>query len=249
LFKNYLILQAAFKQIEMSDKTIRELNERFQNQTPEKVLEYFLNKYKSKIALSSSMGSEDQVLTHMILGIDKKTKIFTLDTGRMFPETYDVIDKTCIKYGIKIKIFFPDNKKVEEMVNSKGINLFYESIENREYCCNVRKVEPLKRAFDGLDAWICGLRHEQSVTRYDMQLVEWDEVHNLIKINPLINWTEEQVWDYIHKNNVPYNILHDKGFPSIGCRPCTRSVKKGEDIRTGRWWWEAPDHRECGLHK
>lgn len=233
----------------MSDKIIRELNKRFQNQAPEKVLEFFLKEYKTRIALSSSMGAEDQVLTHMMVGIDKTAKIFTLDTGRMFPETYDVIDKTCMKYGISIQIYFPSNSDVEEMVNSRGINLFYESIENRQFCCNIRKVEPLKRAFHGLDVWICGLRHEQSATRQDMQMIEWDDVHNLIKINPLINWTEKQVWDYIHKNNVPYNILHDKGFPSIGCRPCTRAVKKGDDIRTGRWWWEDADHRECGLHK
>ncbi|MCF8298770.1 MAG: phosphoadenylyl-sulfate reductase [Saprospiraceae bacterium] len=233
----------------MSENIINELNERFKNQAPEKVIEFFLGKYKKRIALSSSMGAEDQVLTHMMIGVDKKAKIFTLDTGRMFPETYDVIDKTCMKYGIEIQIYFPLNTDVEEMVNSKGINLFYESVENRQYCCNIRKVEPLNRAFHGLDAWICGLRHEQSVTRQEMQMIEWDEVHNLIKINPLINWTEEQVWEYIRKNNVPYNILHDKGFPSIGCRPCTRAVKKGEDIRTGRWWWEDPEHKECGLHK
>jgi phosphoadenosine phosphosulfate reductase len=135
------------------------------------------------------------------------------------------------------------------MVRSKGINLFYESVENRKLCCQVRKLEPLKRAFSGLDAWICGLRASQSITRKDIDIVEWDEVNGLVKINPLASWSEEQLWAYIHEHKVPYNVLHDKGYPSIGCQPCTRAIDKGEDIRAGRWWWENPDTRECGLHK
>lgn len=219
-----------------------------EDKAPEEVIRFFISHYKEKVAFSSSLGLEDQVITHMIAAIDKNTRIFTLDTGRVFPETYSLISRTNDRYDINIQIFFPDYKAVETMVNKKGINLFYESIENRKECCRIRKIEPLKRAFSGLGAWICGLRREQSVTRNDMQVVEWDANNNLIKINPLINWTEQQVWDYIKANNVPYNVLHDKGFPSIGCQPCTRAIKPGEDIRAGRWWWENPDQKECGLH-
>jgi phosphoadenosine phosphosulfate reductase len=225
-----------------------QLNEKLKGFSPEEVLQYFVQDYGKKIAFSSSLGAEDQVLTHMICDIDKSTRIFTLDTGRMFPETYKLIEKTNSRYKIKIEIFFPDYTQVENMVREKGINLFYESIENRKQCCHIRKIEPLKRAFKGLDVWICGLRREQSVTRTANQMVEWDENNGLLKVNPLIDWSEKQVWDYIRKNNIPYNELHDKGFPSIGCQPCTRAIKPGEDVRAGRWWWENPDKKECGLH-
>jgi phosphoadenosine phosphosulfate reductase len=184
----------------------------------------------------------------MLQASDRNTKVFTLDTGRLFPETYELIEKTNRKYGIKIEVYFPDYRRVEEMVRTKGINLFYESVENRKLCCHIRKIEPLKRAFENLEVWICGLRKDQSVTRFFTQAVEWDETNGLIKINPLINWTEKMVWDYIRQHEVPYNTLHDKGFPSIGCQPCTRAVNKGEDIRSGRWWWEMPEQKECGLH-
>lgn len=224
------------------------LNERFKKKPAEGVLEYFLSEYRGKIALSSSLGAEDQVLTDMIVKIDPGTKIFTLDTGRMFPETYEVLDETNKKYDIKIEIFFPDYEQVEEMVQEKGINLFYESIENRKRCCHIRKIEPLKRAFKGLDVWICGLRKDQSVTRFFTQTVEWDEANGLIKINPLIDWNQKDVWNYIKDHEIPYNKLHDKGFPSIGCQPCTRAVEPGEDVRAGRWWWEQPEQKECGLH-
>ncbi len=233
----------------MTNKDIvSELNLKLKNKTPEEIIAYFLEKFKDKIALSSSLGAEDQVLTHMIASIDKSTRVFTLDTGRYFQETYDLIDKTNKKYNIKIKIYFPDALQVEKMVNEKGINLFYDSVENRKFCCKIRKLEPLKRAFEGLDVWICGLRQEQSITRINTKLVEWDDKNNLIKVNPVIEWSEKQVWDYIKENDVPYNVLHDKGYPSIGCRPCTRAVKQGEDIRAGRWWWEEPENKECGLH-
>jgi phosphoadenosine phosphosulfate reductase len=171
-----------------------------------------------------------------------------LDTGRLPQETYDVIEETREKYNIEIKVMFPDLKQVEQMVNENGPNLFYESIENRKLCCRIRKVEPLKRALSELDAWICGLRAEQSPTRQKLDKVEWDENFNLIKINPLADWTQNQVWQYIKENNVPYNELHDKGYPSIGCAPCTRPIEPGENIRAGRWWWENPEHKECGLH-
>jgi phosphoadenosine phosphosulfate reductase len=229
--------------------TVNELNDILSKKTPEEVLEYFLNFYRGRIALSSSLSLEDQILTDMIVKINPKERIFTLDTGRLFPETYNLIDRTNDKYGIKIEVFFPNYVDVQEMVNTEGINLFYESVEKRKKCCHIRKIEPLRRAFVGLDAWICGLRKEQSITRRHTQMIEWDAGNNLLKINPLIEWSEQQVWEYVKKHNVPYNKLHDKGFPSIGCQPCTRAVEPDEDVRAGRWWWEAPDHKECGLHK
>ena len=233
----------------MLQENINILNQKYGNSTTEEMLKDFLIVYKGKIALSSSLGLEDQILTHMVCSIDKETKIFTLDTGRLFPETYDLIHRTNNKYGIRMQVYFPEAAQVEEMVNTKGINLFYESIENRKECCIIRKMVPLKRAFVGLQVWICGLRREQSVTRKDIQPIEWDQDNGIIKLNPLIEWTETQVWDYIKANKIPYNPLHDKGFPSIGCQPCTRAIMKGEDIRAGRWWWENPDTKECGLHK
>lgn len=228
---------------------IRNLNERFRDASAQEVVGYFLKAYQGRIALSSSLSIEDQTLTDIIVTQDKNTRIFTLDTGRLFPETYHLIEKTNMTYGIKIEVFFPDYHEVQRMVREEGINLFYNSVESRHRCCQIRKLEPLKRAFQGLDVWICGLRREQSITRQDMQVVEWDEMHQLIKVNPLISWTEQQVWDYIRQHHVPYNKLHDKGYPSIGCEPCTRAVQPGEDVRSGRWWWESPDHRECGLHQ
>jgi len=234
--------------INMKDK-IEKLNQQFERSSPEEVLRFFLAEYPGKIALSSSLSIEDQVLTDLIVKIDKTTKIFTLDTGRLFPETYSLIEKTNMLYGIKLDVFFPDYQEVEKLVKTEGINLFYNGIEQRKACCRVRKMEPLKRAFKGLDVWICGLRREQSVTRQDVQLVEWDEANQLIKLNPLINFTEEEVWAYIKEHHVPFNKLHKQGFPSIGCQPCTRAVQPGEDIRSGRWWWEDPEHKECGLHR
>ncbi|MBQ9664980.1 MAG: phosphoadenylyl-sulfate reductase [Bacteroidaceae bacterium] len=228
---------------------IRHLNERFSDVPAEEVVGYFLQAYSGRIALSSSLSIEDQTLTDIIVKQDKTARIFTLDTGRLFPETYQLIDTTNQTYGITIEVFFPDYREVQRIVREEGINLFYNSIESRHRCCQIRKLEPLNRAFQGLDAWICGLRHEQSITRKDMQVVEWDEQHQLIKVNPLISWTEQQVWDYIKSHQVPYNKLHNQGYPSIGCEPCTRAIKPGEDVRAGRWWWENPEHRECGLHQ
>ncbi len=225
-----------------------QLNKRFEKKDPKEVLEYFLSKYKGKIALSSSLGAEDQVLTEMVVGIRPGTRIFTLDTGRLFPESYDLMARTEEKYGNPIEVFFPDYKRVQKMVAEKGINLFYKSIENRKECCHIRKIEPLQRAFKDLEVWICGLRKDQSVTRFYTRMIEWDEANGLIKLNPLLNWTEKDVWDYIKKHEIPYNLLHDQGFPSIGCQPCTRAVKPGEEVRSGRWWWEQPEQKECGLH-
>jgi phosphoadenosine phosphosulfate reductase len=234
----------------MKEKLVREYNERFMNESPMKVLEFFLKEYPGKIALASSLGAEDQVLTHMVLSIDPSLKIFTLDTGRLFPETYDLIDRTNSRFNFKMEVCFPAAKKVEKMVREKGINLFYESIQNRKQCCYIRKIEPLHRALEGYEMWITGLRKDQSITRNNNSLVELDENnHGLIKLNPLINWTEKMVWNYIEEYNIPYNKLHDQGFPSIGCQPCTRAVEPGEDVRSGRWWWELPEHKECGLHQ
>ncbi|MCD6113084.1 MAG: phosphoadenylyl-sulfate reductase [Bacteroidales bacterium] len=227
---------------------ILKLNQKLQASKPEEIIKYFLNTYKNKIVFASSLGLEDQIILKIISDIDRKTNIFTLDTGRLFPETYDLIQRSESRYKIKIKIYFPDAEKVEQMVNTKGINLFYNSIEDRKLCCKIRKLDPLKRALKNFDVWICGLRKEQSVTRTDLQIVEWDENNKMLKVNPLINWTYLQVREYIKNNKIPYNPLHDKGFPSIGCQPCTRAITDNEDIRSGRWWWENPETKECGLH-
>lgn len=227
---------------------LKNINKKLENKTTIDVIAYFLDNFKN-VALSSSLAAEDQVLTDILLKKDKNASIFTLDTGRLHPETYDVMDATNLKYGIKIDVFFPDNENVQKLYKTQGVNGHYESIENRKNCCNIRKIEPLKRALNGVEVWVTGLRASQSVTRTDMPLVEWDENFNVIKVNPLINWSQEDVWDYIKTNKVPYNKLHDQGFPSIGCAPCTRAIKDGEDIRAGRWWWENPEHKECGLHK
>ncbi len=228
--------------------TIDQLNELWSGLTADEILTKVLEVFGNKVTFASSLGAEDQVITHMLAKLSKSANIFTLDTGRVFPETYDLLHRTVNRYGLQIKSYYPDTVQVEEMVNSKGINLFYESIENRKLCCHVRKIDPLRRALTGMDAWITGLRREQSVTRTDLKIVEWDGGNGLIKINPLLEWSEEQVWDYIKNNAIPYNKLHDQGFPSIGCQPCTRAIEKGEDLRAGRWWWELPDSKECGLH-
>ncbi len=217
--------------------------------SPVEVIRFFLEEFGDKVALSTSMGLEDQALTHMVQSVSKKANIFTLDTGRLFPETYDLIDRTAKKYGIRIKVYFPDYHEVEKMVAEKGMNLFFDSIEDRKFCCQIRKLNPLARAMEGLEAWITGLRSDQSVTRNDLKLIEWDEVNGLIKINPLFDWSEQDVWDYIDKYTIPFNPLHKKGFASIGCQPCTRAIMEGEDIRAGRWWWENPETKECGLHQ
>ena len=230
-------------------KQIESWNEELQNSSAKEIVKFFAEYFGDKIALSSSLGLEDQVLTQILTEISPKTKIFSLDTGRLFPETYDLIDLTAKKYKTKIKVYSPDAQDVEKMVEEHGMNLFFDSIENRKLCCGIRKLKPLARALNGLDAWITGLRRDQSVTRIDMQIVEWDENNGLIKINPLINWTEKDVWDYINEYKIPYNPLHKKGFASIGCQPCTRAIEEGEVIRAGRWWWENPDTKECGLHQ
>jgi phosphoadenosine phosphosulfate reductase len=228
---------------------IAQWNEELKEKGPIEVIGFFLKHFGDHIVLSTSLGLEDQVLTEMVLGQNKNTEVFTLDTGRLFPETYDLIARTNKHFGIRMKTYFPEAQKVEEMVAAKGINLFYDSVENRKQCCGIRKVAQLPRAFKGKQAWICGLRKDQSVSRFFNQLVEWDANNQLVKINPLIRWTIKEVWAYIKEHNIPYNLLHDREFPSIGCEPCTRAIEPGEDVRAGRWWWENELHKECGLHK
>ncbi len=232
----------------MDKRTANQLNEKIKGKSVAETLKYVSEEFKLKIRFASSMGVEDQVITHFIAENQLPIEVFTLDTGRMFPETYEIIEKTQARYNIKIHIIFPDAQEVEKMVNEKGINLFYHSIDNRKLCCGIRKIKPLKRALEGMNAWITGLRREQSPTRKDMQVIEWDEGNQLIKVNPLLEWTEKQKWDFVNENKIPYNTLHDKGFPSIGCQPCTRAIMPGEDVRSGRWWWENPETKECGLH-
>jgi len=221
----------------------------FEKKSAQEMLDWVLSTYGDRIALASSFGAEDVVLIDMMVKINPRPRIFTLDAGRLPYETYDVMERIREKYKIEMEVFFPDAKSVEEMLREHGPNLFYKSTELRKLCCEVRKIRPLERALADLEAWLCGLRREQSVTRTEIKKVEVDVAHNsIIKINPLADWTEKQVWDYIKANDVPYNALHDQNYPSIGCAPCTRAVKPGEDIRAGRWWWETPEKKECGLH-
>ena len=227
---------------------INNLNVHLKNYNAQEILKYFMDEYEDKIALSSSFGAEDQVLTDMIINIDKNANIFTLDTGRLNTQTYDLMDVTNLKYKINVNVYFPNNQNVENLYKKQGINGHFESIKNRKNCCNVRKVEPLKRALKSIKVWVTGLRSSQNITRENMSIVEFNEEFDVLKINPLLNYSEEDVWEYIKKNNVPYNKLHDQNYPSIGCAPCTRAVKIGEDARSGRWWWENPKNKECGLH-
>jgi len=211
-------------------------------------LQYFAQKYPGKITFSTSFGWEDQVITDLIFRNDIPIEVFTLETGRLFPETYYVWNRTLEIYKKKIHAYFPQSAALQAMVDQKGPSSFYESVENRKECCHIRKIEPLKRALSGKKIWVTGIRAEQSLNRHDMSNIEWDEGNQLLKFHPLFNWTLEEVKAYIKENNVVYNTLHDKGFPSIGCAPCTRAVREGEDFRAGRWWWEDQSKKECGLH-
>ena len=229
---------------------IRSIANELESKPAPEILKWGFKKYGDKMVLASSFGAEDVVLIDMMCNINRNlTRVFTLDTGRLNQETYDLIDKIRKKYDIKVDVYFPNARDVEEMVAYKGMNLMYESVENRKLCCNVRKIEPLKRALKQFDCWITGLRREQSTTRNKILKIEVDTLNNNItKLNPLADWTNDEIWKYIRKNKVPYNELHDRGYPSIGCEPCTRAIKEGEDPRAGRWWWENDTHKECGLH-
>ena len=202
----------------------------------------------SPAVFASSLAAEDMVLTDLILKAGLPIGIFSLDTGRLNPETVEVLDAVRAKYRYNIAVFHPQAAAVADYVNSNGLNAFYNSVEMRRECCRIRKVEPLGRALAGSRAWVTGQRRAQSTTRAELAVQEDDPAHGMVKFNPLADWSEQDVWDYIRANDVPYNALHDQGFPSIGCAPCTRAVEPGEDVRAGRWWWENPDQKECGLH-
>jgi len=207
-----------------------------------------IGKDTSPATFANSFGAEDMVLTDLICNHAPAIEIFTLDTGRLPAETYTLMQETLQRYGQRIVPYFPEAAAVEPYLREHGPNAFYDSVELRKACCHMRKVEPLKRALQGKKAWITGLRREQAPTRNDLGVSEWDAGNGLQKFNPLIDWSHQEVWDYIHHFDVPYNALHDQHYPSIGCAPCTRAISVGEDIRAGRWWWENPESKECGLH-
>jgi len=230
------------------EDNIRELLEETQRQGAEELIQTLLGRFGDRVALATSLSVEDQVLTDMMCQTVAKPKIFTLDTGRLPQETFEAIEATRKKYDVEIEILFPDRDEVERMVRTKGPNLFYEGVPERKECCRIRKIEPLRRRLASLDAWIVGLRSEQSTTRTELDRVAADDAFGLIKISPLADWSTKDVWEYIKDRDIPYNKLHDRGYPSIGCTPCTRAVEAGEDLRAGRWWWELPEQKECGLH-
>ena len=214
------------------------------------ILGWGLKNFGDKISLSCSFGApEGMVLLDMAHRVDPAARVFTLDTGRVHQATYDLIDRIRQRYDMQVEVLFPRAEDVEDMTRRKGLNLFYESVENRQICCRIRKVEPLNRYLAGLDAWVTGLRRDQTVTRADTPKLEIDRVHGgMIKLNPIADWTSDQVMDYIRAHDVPINRLHEEGYPSVGCAPCTRAIRPGEDIRAGRWWWENAESKECGIH-
>jgi phosphoadenosine phosphosulfate reductase len=224
------------------------ISQLIEGKDPVAALQALAEQFPGEIVFSTSFGWEDQAITHMIFANNIPIKVFTLETGRLFPETYYVWNRTMEIYGKPVYAYYPVHHLLEEMVNAKGPNSFYESVENRKECCGIRKIEPLHRALAGNKCWITGIRAEQSPNREEMHNVEWDEGNQLTKFHPIFSWTLDEVKAYIKQYNIPYNTLHDKGFPSIGCLPCTRAVQPGEDFRAGRWWWEDQSKKECGLH-
>jgi len=230
-----------------TQKQVDDLNSKIK--TAEEALEWVSDNLHPKVAKASSFGAEDAVVMDIMLKINPQFRFFTLDTGRLPQETYDIMDVVSKKYNISIEILFPDTKQVEDMVKEKGVNLFYDSIDNRKLCCEIRKVHPMNKMLHTLDGWITGLRRDQTKNRKNVTIFQLDHGHaGILKINPIIDWSWDQIQKYIKKNNLPYNSLLDQGYPSIGCEPCTRAIKPGEDIRAGRWWWEQDGNKECGLH-
>jgi phosphoadenosine phosphosulfate reductase len=227
--------------------TLAEVRSAIGELTPAGGLKWIAGAFGPEARFSTSLGLEDQVISYWIGTQQLPIEVFSLDTGRLFQETYDVLQLTRIKYKLPIKVYYPQSSQVEELVLAKGPNSFYDSVENRKECCFIRKVVPLKRALTGAKVWVTGIRADQSANRQSMELVEWDDAHQLIKYNPLLHWSFDDVEKFIKDNNIPVNALHKKGFPSIGCAPCTRAIAPGEDIRAGRWWWET-SAKECGLH-
>lgn len=217
------------------------------NQPVEAAIRYLTEQYPDSVAFSTSFGQEDQVIADIIWRHQLPVRVFTLDTGRLFQETYDLMDLTRARYNQPIETYFPETEAVEKLVREKGFNSFYDSVENRKECCYIRKVIPLNRALQGVKVWITGLRSEQSENRQHMEMLEWDEQRHLYKFNPLLHWGFDEVLQYLQEHQVPYNKLHNKGYVSIGCAPCTRAIEPGEHPRAGRWWWEQ-SQKECGLH-
>jgi phosphoadenosine phosphosulfate reductase len=211
-------------------------------------LKFIAGYFPDEVIFSTSFSEEDQVVAHQIFSDNLKIKVFSLDTGRLFPETYSVWSRTIEKYQKPIHTYYPDAIALQQFVTEKGPNSFYESVDNRKQCCHIRKVEPLQRALLGNKIWITGIRAEHSPNRHDMQQLEWDEANKIFKYHPLLNWNTKEVKEFIQLHQIPFNSLHDKGFVSIGCAPCTRAIKPGEDFRAGRWWWEDSSKKECGLH-
>ncbi len=231
----------------MKDQLVKIVNE---NRSLEDKIKQISDAVQGKIVFSTSFGIEDQVISHAIFAQKiKNIEVFTLDTGRLFPETYAVWDKTQLQYNEKIKAYYPEASTLENFVTANGINAFYNSVDLRKECCFIRKVAPLNRALAGATLWITGLRAEQSNNRNSVQEIEWDEEKQLYKFNPLLHWTTDEVVTYLTENGVPFNTLHHQGFVSIGCAPCTKAIQPGEDFRAGRWWWEDQSKKECGLHK
>lgn len=225
-----------------------ELKEALVGKTEIESLKTLANLFPGEIVFSTSLGYEDQVISDLIFNNNIPISVFTLDTGRLFEETQKTLQRTNQRYDTRIKAYYPDLEAVETMVTEKGPYSFYDSVPNRKECCFVRKVIPLNRALTGAKIWVTGIRAEQSGNRQSMDQLEWDEAHQLFKFHPILNWSFDEVKEYIKANNVPYNPLHDKGFVSIGCAPCTRAIVEGEDFRAGRWWWEDESKKECGLH-
>lgn len=246
-----MVVEQARPAPDFTDDELQRINGGFGTSSPQEVLSWALERFHPNVALASSFGAEDAALIDMMVKINPQARVFCLETGRLHQETYDVMDRIREKYGIAIEVMYPDTNAVQNMVREHGLNLFYQSVDLRKMCCGVRKVEPLGRALKGLDAWITGLRRDQAATRAEVHKLERDEANGgILKLNPLADWSSDQVWAYIREHKVPYNVLHDRGFPSIGCEPCTRAVEPDEDPRAGRWWWEQEDgKKECGLHE
>jgi phosphoadenosine phosphosulfate reductase len=232
----------------MLKEKVNQLNNKVQSLDILGALRFLNGEFGNKIVFTTSFGYEDQVITDLIFKNNLPIAVTTLDTGRMFKETYKVFSQTLDTYKKPIQVYYPLGNQVEQMMTEKGPYSFYHSLENRQQCCHIRKVEPLNRVLQGIECWITGIRAEQSPNRQGMTFFELDEPRQIIKFNPLLDWTFEQVKQYIKDNQVPYNVLHDQGFVSIGCEPCTRAIQPGEDFRAGRWWWENNSKKECGLH-
>ncbi len=233
----------------ITEKLLSRIPSELEGAPAEEVLRWAVERFHPHIKLACSFSAEDLVVLDLLAQLVDKPQVFMLDTGRLHPETYDLVDRVRARYGIEIEVYFPEARAVERMVREHGVNLFYQSVELRKLCCQVRKVEPLRRALADTKAWVTGLRREQSPTRARLRKVEIDETHGgIVKVNPLADWAREEVWRYVKEHNLPYNALYDRGYKSIGCAPCTRPVGPDEPERAGRWWWESPETKECGLH-